>query len=211
MIRGEETMNEPFVILGISPTNDTRHIRAAFRRKAALLHPDRHGNTRAASECFKRVVRAYEVALRLARGEDVSSSKSRGPVTTPPPPAPIRERYACPRCDDTFPVDDTCPRCAEVVVDTWRGRRVEVPEDPRIAELITRLEAPPRAPVIDVPIPEQARPWIASTSFLAGAWCTASIGLPILGLMLGAFGLAIASLEAHDRVTRPDRVRLYVF
>ena len=57
-------MHDPFVILGLSPTNDTRLIRTAFRRKAALLHPDRHGNTRTASERFKGIVKAYEGALR---------------------------------------------------------------------------------------------------------------------------------------------------
>ncbi len=203
-------MNEPFAILGISATHDTRFIRAAFRRKAALLHPDRHGNTAAASERFKRVVWAYETALRLARGEDLTPKPGRKPVTTPPPPAPIRERFACPRCDDTFPVDDTCPRCAVAVVDTWRGRRTAAEEDPRVAELITRLEAPQKPP-IEIPIPEGARPWLASGGFLAGAFCTGTIGLPVLGVMLAGFGLAVAGLEAHDRLTRADRIRLFIF
>jgi len=204
-------MHEPFAILGISPTRDLRLVRTAFRRKAALLHPDRHGNTPEASDRFKRIVKAYESSLRLARGERLETEKTKKPVTTPAPPAPMRERFACPCCDDTFPVADTCPRCEEGLVDTWMGRRVELTEDPRIALMLTRLEEGPRFEVPEIPIPEGARPFLASGLFIAGAWCTATIGLPVLGVMLGGFGLAVAALEVHDRATRPERYRLFIF
>jgi hypothetical protein len=204
-------MNEPFAILGIAPTHDCRLVRAAFRQKAALLHPDQHGNSVAASERFKGIVKAYEAALRLANGGSVDEPRAKKPVTTPPPPGPIRERFACPRCDDTFPVADTCPRCDVGVTDTWRGERVAIADDPRIAELIARLERGPRFAVPELPIPDGARPFIASGFFLSAAYMTASIGLPVLGFMLGAFGLAIGALEVHERATRPARVRLFIF
>jgi hypothetical protein len=164
-------MNEPFAILGISPTRDSR----------------------------------------LVSGGSLEEPRAKKPVTTPPPPGPVRERFLCPRCDDTFPVDDTCPRCEEVVVDTWRGQRVTVLDDPRIAKLIAMLERGPRFQPPDIPIPDAARPFVASLLFLGGAYMTASIGLPVLGVMLGGFGLAIAALEVHERATRSARVRLFIF
>jgi len=123
----------------------------------------------------------------------------------------MRERYACPRCDDTFPVVDTCPRCADEVVDTWGGTRRVVPEDPRIAALVTRLEAGPRFEVPELPIPEAARPWIGATAFVTAGWATTGIGLVGLGAMLAAFGLSIAALAAHDQLTQDARARLFLF
>ncbi|RLB53393.1 MAG: hypothetical protein DRJ42_12070 [Deltaproteobacteria bacterium] len=212
----DTSMNDPFARLGISPTNDARLIRGAFRRKAALLHPDRHGNTRGASERFKGIVRAYEAALREARsgpfrrnrGTENASASVPEPAS---PPAPIRERYACPRCDDTFPVADTCPRCTDEVVDTWGGARRSVPEDPRIAELIARLEAGPRFEIPELPIADAARPWVGAAAFVTAGWATTGIGLIALGAMLAAFGLSVAALAAHDQLTQGAKVRLFLF
>lgn len=219
-------MHDPFARLGISATNDVQHIRGAFRRRAALLHPDRHGNSRAASERFKGIVRAYEASLRAARsgawrgigsgdgnanrcgdGNESANESADGPARR----APIRERYACPRCDDTFPVADSCPRCSDEVVDTWAGVRREAAEDPRIAELVARLERGPRFEVPQVPIPEGARPWLGALAFVTAGWATASIGLLGLGAMLGIFGVTVASLAAHERLTQDARARLYIF
>jgi hypothetical protein len=205
---------DAFEVLGVSPDATERDVRAAFRKRALREHPDRLPDDPHASEKFKALVRAYEDALALSRGE-IPRSRRRAETRRKgdgPPPPPIRERFACPACDDTFPVNDLCPRCELGLTDTWQTmERPEAPHDPRIDALIASLELGPRWSMPELPIPESARPWIASVGFLAFGMLTTEVGLVPLGAMLASFGLFIAAVEVHDRATRPAKIREMIF
>lgn len=54
-------MRDPFQILGVAPTASPAEIKAAYRKLARELHPDRTGNDPRKTERMKDVIWAYEV------------------------------------------------------------------------------------------------------------------------------------------------------
>lgn len=76
---------DPFAVLGIPRSASDKDIKAAFRKKALLLHPDHHhGSTEAvkkqAAESFRVLNEAYQAISKGHRGDtsNNSSSKSGG-------------------------------------------------------------------------------------------------------------------------------------
>ena len=58
------TIEKAYHILGISQQASREHVRAAYRRKALELHPDRHGSAREKAfyaEKFQELKEAYEL------------------------------------------------------------------------------------------------------------------------------------------------------
>jgi hypothetical protein len=213
-------VSEAFATLGIPPYASEREVRVAFRRVARARHPDRFPGDPEAQERFKQIVRAYEIALAIARGEQPSHRVGGTPRTTPPPrtdgppPPPPRQRFACPSCDDTFAAGDACFRCAIPLVDTWRAAAPERPArvlDPRVDEMIARLERPPMPPLVELSIPPAARPWAAGAGFMTFAWGATTVGLAPLGVMLASFALFVCAAELHHRVRKSADARRYIF
>ncbi|KAK0736409.1 DnaJ domain-containing protein [Apiosordaria backusii] len=57
-------------LLGAWPSDDDATLRKAFRKRALLKHPDKHGNSAAAKEDFQKIQNAYDVlANPTARAE----------------------------------------------------------------------------------------------------------------------------------------------
>ncbi|KAK6536926.1 hypothetical protein TWF281_001132 [Arthrobotrys megalospora] len=54
------TMQDHYAILGVPVTASENDIKAAYRTKAMITHPDKNGNTRAATEEFQKVQAAHE-------------------------------------------------------------------------------------------------------------------------------------------------------
>jgi hypothetical protein len=75
--------SDPFAVLGVAPTATLAEVRAARRRLALQLHPDRGGD----AERMQEVNRAFDQAVRalLGRPDRVAPSPSPPPAPTPPP------------------------------------------------------------------------------------------------------------------------------
>jgi hypothetical protein len=105
-------VRDPFAELGLGPGATAAEVRAAFWARARAMHPDRHPNDPGANERFRRVVLAYEDALRLARG---LPPRRRTRVHHGSPPAAAHRGpppvWRCPTCGDGYDYEDTCPRC----------------------------------------------------------------------------------------------------
>jgi hypothetical protein len=100
------------------------------------------------------------------------------------------------------------------LVDTWscRASAPATPSrvlDPRVDEMIARLERPPMPPLVELSIPPAARPWTAGAGFFAFATWATSIGLAPLGAMLASFGLFVCAAELHQRVRRAGDARRF--
>ena len=106
---------DPFDVLGLSADATPADVRTAFWARARAMHPDRHPGNPAANERFRRIVLAYEDALRMARGQP---RRARRHHATPAQPAVPPPRYRCHECGDGYDYDDTCPRCESVAAGT---------------------------------------------------------------------------------------------
>jgi curved DNA-binding protein CbpA len=84
--------------LGVGPLSDAAEIKAAYRYKAKLLHPDRNPSDEAGQE-FLRVVEAYQV-LRdpRMRARYDASYELPGPAALIDPEDPAPQPLACSRC-----------------------------------------------------------------------------------------------------------------
>jgi hypothetical protein len=99
------TTEKAYHILGISRQASTAEVRAAYRRKALELHPDRHGSGEAKAfyaEKFQELKEAYEL---LKREESLPSASEPEPDIKPtqrfagrsfsgkdPEPAPLTDK-----------------------------------------------------------------------------------------------------------------------
>jgi len=81
--------DDPYVVLGVAPDATEHELRAARRRRAMDLHPDRAGGTAHATAAMQALNEAFDVALaRLAAPAPTSSSTpSPGADRPAPPPA----------------------------------------------------------------------------------------------------------------------------
>jgi preprotein translocase subunit Sec63 len=62
-------MTDPYNVLGISPDATQKEIKAAFKRRAKLIHPDRYSNKIESEWVFKEVVESYIVLSDSESGE----------------------------------------------------------------------------------------------------------------------------------------------
>lgn len=65
-------------VLDVDPTASLEKIKAAYRRKALELHPDRNGGSHAAEEAFKEAAEAYAVLGDPERRASYDARRSRG-------------------------------------------------------------------------------------------------------------------------------------
>ena len=184
-------MRDPFHILGVAADAPPARVRAAFRERAFRCHPDRNPGDPRAEERFKRLVAAYRSAMH---GSPEPASCDR--AADAPPPPPIRERYVCPRCDDTFPVPEPCFRCGDEVFDSLEQIPTPAPADPRVQALIAELERARPAPVLS---PGPDFPFAAAVVFAVVGASAVHVGLAPLGVMLFCFGALLVGREIHAR------------
>lgn len=83
-----------YALLGLSPTASSAEIKAAYRRLALRLHPDRNAGSAEAEEAFKRLNAAYQLLSDPARrlAYDQAMGYVPAPAGYPPPPAEPRRR-----------------------------------------------------------------------------------------------------------------------
>ena len=60
-------MNDPYQVLGVSPTASMDEIKAAYRKLALKYHPDRNGGSKAAEEKMKQINEAYSQLTNLKK------------------------------------------------------------------------------------------------------------------------------------------------
>ena len=77
--------DDPFSILGISPSASQDEIRSAYKRLAKQHHPDVQPNDPGAAERFRRIRDAYLAARALREGRVDSKAKKEAPKGHPPP------------------------------------------------------------------------------------------------------------------------------
>ena len=75
-------MKDYYAILGISPTATPEAIKAAYRRKANLYHPDKNSAESAALR-FREVLDAYEVLSDEARRKAYDDNRRRSLIEHP--------------------------------------------------------------------------------------------------------------------------------
>ncbi len=92
-------------VLGIKGGASAQDIKAAFRRKAAALHPDLHPGDPVAAEAFKKVTAAYEHLKSLAREERKKPAK-KNTVTQPAPGARKASGTAAPKKAASLPMEE---------------------------------------------------------------------------------------------------------
>lgn len=78
--------DDPFAVFGLGPGATERELRAARRRLAMSLHPDRAGGDAAATAAMQRLNEAFEAAL----------ARVGTPAEAPPPPQPAPEDVVAP-------------------------------------------------------------------------------------------------------------------
>jgi hypothetical protein len=78
--------DDPYAVLGVDPGASEEQLRAARRRLALQLHPDRAGGSPAATAAMQRLNVAFEAA-RARRGE-VPAAPLRAPGPQAPPGSP---------------------------------------------------------------------------------------------------------------------------
>jgi DnaJ domain len=84
---------DPYAVLGVEPGATADELRAARRRLAMELHPDRAGGSVAATEAMQRLNLAYDAAVARL-GEPAAAAPASAAA---PPPAPPDVRGPVPR------------------------------------------------------------------------------------------------------------------
>lgn len=79
-------MQDSYKILGVSPSATADSIKAAYRKKAALYHPDKNPSADAATR-FREVQDAYEVLSDPARRKAFDDYRQRSLIEDPVPVA----------------------------------------------------------------------------------------------------------------------------
>lgn len=198
-------------VLGLRPTASPAQVRRAFRQLVLELHPDRHhGDPRQAAR-LRAVVEAYEELTGKRPETRARRSAARSPWASsatgassrrdpaPPPPRP-RERFACPRCLDTWAYDAECPRCDLPLVDELRGPVRPCADDPQVAAMLETLER--GGPPSEWAARLHARvPVTAISSLLAGGALALPIHAPVAAMLLG-YGLFLFGVEAYGAASR---------
>lgn len=172
------TVPEAYAALGLLPGAGEAAIRRAFRRLVLELHPDRGGS----SAALQRVVEAYGVALRHARGVAPEA-----PTFAPRP----RERWVCPCCDDSFELDGECPRCSAELHDELESPVVHA-VDARVATFMEMLEA--RGEPVPTAL-ERHAPAIASWGLLGAGTLALFAFVPVAAMFLG-YGAVLMAMRA---------------
>ncbi len=86
-------MNDPFSVLGVAPSATADEVRAAYRARSMLLHPDLHQGRpehvrREAERAMTQLTEAYEVALaQRARGGGSAAGGAAGGAAAKEPVA----------------------------------------------------------------------------------------------------------------------------
>lgn len=181
-------LNDPFAVLELPRTASLAEARRAYRRLALRHHPDHNPGDLAATERFKRVLRAYR---RIASGD------VRREAATPPPAAPRPDRYGCAHCGDTFPFPEQCPRCGVPLVDRSTGAPLEA-QDPAVEAMIADLEARPE-PRTDDPLQSAPVPAMIVGACLALAMLIYQLGPLGPALLCVGFAAYVTALELHRR------------
>ena len=104
-------MADPFAVLGVAPTASLAEVRAARRRLAKELHPDRGGD----EARMREVNRAFDLAVKAVRNRTrpvpagAASARGAGAAgaspSPAPPPAPPVMRLGVERDEPSFTVD----------------------------------------------------------------------------------------------------------
>lgn len=195
--------DDPFAVLGLARGASEARVREAFWAKARAMHPDRHPFDPHATERFRRVVLAYEDARCLARGEPPPRrGRGRGsPRRSRPVP---RDRWQCDGCGDGFAYPERCPRCDRPLRDA-RANRTPSPAGPAPEAAAARQDGRwerLRAICAERVAPQ---PWWLGASCLLFAAGVLALGIrPAgLGILLGAFGAFVTTLDLHERLRRP--------
>ena len=67
-------MNDPFQVLGVSPTASEDEIKAAYRKLAKKYHPDLNPGSATAEAKMKEINEAYTEAIKMKKGGYTGSS-----------------------------------------------------------------------------------------------------------------------------------------
>lgn len=84
-------MTDPFSVLGVAPSATADEVRAAYRARSMLLHPDLHQGRpehvrREAERAMTQLTEAYEAALaQRARGGGAASGRAGGATAAKEP------------------------------------------------------------------------------------------------------------------------------
>lgn len=192
---------DPYEVLGVQLGTSRKELRAAYREGVHRWHPDRNPEDPRAPMRLRRLVAAYQILTGRSADFWAADAVTREQWTAPP--APARFRFVCPKCDDSFEIDEPCMRCC---VSLWDSRSSEphpgFPEDEAVEGLMARLERvrPPRPPRVD---PEVA-PFYAASLFFVSGLAISSLGPVVPGLMLSAWGLLLA-VTAYGARSKLDR------
>jgi hypothetical protein len=85
---------DPYSVLGVAPSAGAEEVKAAYRARSRLLHPDVHRDARgqspqAAHDAFTQLCRAYELALgNLEAARRTFGAVDRSAVVAAAPAAP---------------------------------------------------------------------------------------------------------------------------
>jgi DnaJ-class molecular chaperone len=75
-------MKDYYAILGVDPTATANDIKSAYRKKAALYHPDRNPAPDAAAK-FREVQQSYDVLAEPAKRHDYDENRRRSLLDNP--------------------------------------------------------------------------------------------------------------------------------
>lgn len=147
-------------LLGVDPSASVTEVRAAFRARATLVHPDRHhqgsGAARAtATEAMRQLTNAYDRLLKHAEAEESSEI-----LTDAPDPAGFWWR--CPACGERFHSsnDETaqCSGCGRLLRQRPRTQAATAPGSQRS---VTKSKPSPRVQeFIDAEASRTRKAWL---------------------------------------------------